>query len=133
MNKSSIQRVVGKKDVEPVVKETIRVRKPFLGKKVTPENRHLVREFFYNIFLQKVSADEEYADMSYDDKVRAANFYAVLEVRREQKHYEAWLENKLFYTYHKQQYPVLREQIDGQATYLSDVMDLEAFTDSEEE
>ena len=100
---------------------------PFYGKKVTSENRHAVRQFFYTIFLQKVMLDEEHSEMSHDDKVYAANFYANLEVRREQRHYEAWLKNKLSYKFKGQTYPVIREKLEDQSTYLSDVMDLSKF------
>lgn len=106
-------------------------RTPFLGKKITPKNRFLVREQFYTVFLQKVLTDEVHKDMSHDDKVKAANFYAKLEVSREQKHYKAWLKGKRVYKFKGQTYPVLTEQVEDQSTYLSDIMDLEPFLEEE--
>lgn len=106
---------------------------PFLGRKVTPENRHQVKQEYYDIFMQKIAIDDPENKMPHDEKVRSANFYAKLEVAREKKHYKAWLKGDKFYTYHKNTYPVLQDAVDGKPLYLNDVMDIMPFGGDQEE
>lgn len=98
---------------------------PFLGVKITPENRLRQKEMFYQRFMETILSDEEHKDKTMNEKHEGALFFARLECNRELKHYKAWLKGKEDYTYHKRKYPVLRDLHDNGDVYLSDILEEE--------
>ena len=85
-------------------------KKPgFLGVVITPENRNTVIANFFNVFLKKVNEDEKYQGLTEVEKKELSRVYALMEVNRQKKHYDAWLKGKTFYKYKGKIYPVLTE------------------------
>lgn len=96
----------------PGSKFRIRDFSPYVGERVTPENKvqYMLnkKKQFTEDYIRSKEAEDEPVDLQFLDILSTE--YAHFEARKNTKHYRAWLKGAQYFTYKGNKFPVLTQE-----------------------
>lgn len=95
----------------------------YLGSRVMPETRNRFIEQQVEGYIQNYINRTKEEDRVEDNELqKMARGYARYQVNKENKHYKAWLANKVFYKYKGTTFPVLTEDFLKASSSIKDII-----------